>query len=239
MPDEIKIDLFHPQQPRIPGVSHAEPDAIDTPVETPEPVLPSATLERVQALVPLLWFLLTIAGIATAGAGLFLWSKKTVNKAVPDAQPVTSAAVAAPLKAKNTTSLPVGPGFIATTEEIAKPWSSKEFLFRNPVTNAAAPAVLVRLPGGALWALSLRQPFGDCDLEYVTSPEKLQADYRVHSSHPMIADPCNGTVFDLSRYGNGPNGLVRGEIVAGTAVRPPIAIEVQTRGKQIFATRSE
>lgn len=133
----------------------------------------------------------------------------------------------------------MGPGLIATTEELAKPWSSKPFLFRNPVTNDPLPSLLVRLPGGMLWALSLRQPFGDCNLEYVTASERLQTDYRVHSTHPMIADPCNGTVFDLSQYGNGPNGLVRGEIVSGTAVRPPIAIEIQTRGKQIFAVRSE
>jgi len=238
MPDESKIDPFHPQQPRIPGVSEAKVDLITVPEATPESNLPSPTAERLRSLVPLLWFMLTVAGIATTGAGLLLWSRNSPTKTVVSRPVESSPAPPAPTP-KNTGNMPVAPGLIATTEELAKPWSSKQFSFRNPVTNDPSPAVLVRLPGGALWALSLRQPFGDCNLEYVTSSRRLQTDYRVHSTHPMMVDPCNGTVFDLAQYGDGPNGLVRGEIVAGTAVRPPVAIEIRTRGKQIFAIRSE
>jgi hypothetical protein len=239
MPDQIKIDLFHPQQPRIPGVEDAKLEPVALPDEPSAPSLPSQTLERMRSLVPLLWFMLTIAGIATTGAGLLLWSKKTSDKTISASRPTVSTLPSPLPLPKIAGNTPVAPGLVATTEELAKPWSSKQFLFRNPVTNDPSPAVLVRLPGGALWALSLRQPFDDCNLEYVTSSQKLQSDYRVHSTHPMVVDPCNGTVFDLSQYGNGPNGLVRGEIVAGTAVRPPIAIEIQARGKQIFAIRSE
>ena len=207
--------------------------------DPPPPSLPSPAAEKLHSLVPLLWFMLTLAGVVTTGAGLLLWSKHVSRNTVSDSEPVAASSVAPQPVEKITGGMPVAPGMIATTGEMDKPWSSKQFLFRNPVTNEPFPAVLVRLPGGALWALSLRQPYGDCNLEYVTSSQKLQTDYRVHSTHPMMVDPCNGTVFDLSQYGNGPNGLVRGEIVAGTAVRPPIAIEVQTRGKQIFAVRSE
>lgn len=240
MPDDIKIDLFHPPQPRIPGVSDAQTDPDVISEGAAEPSLPSPAVERLRSLVPLLWFMLTIAGIVTAGAGLLLWSKKVPEKTPTVSQPVTTTPIVLPSPPKNNGDLPVGPGPIATTEELAKPWSSKEFLFRNPVSSEPVPAMVIRLPGGALWALSLRPPFGgECNLEYVTSSQKLQTDYRIHSGHPMIVDPCNATVFDLTQYGNGPNGLVRGEIVAGTAVRPPLAIEVQTRGEKVFAIRSE
>jgi hypothetical protein len=46
-------------------------------------------------------------------------------------------------------------------------------------------------------------------------------------------------VYDLTRYGTGPNGAVRGAIVSGRGVRPPTAIEVKVRGKQIVATQLE
>jgi hypothetical protein len=55
----------------------------------------------------------------------------------------------------------------------------------------------------------------------------------------MVGDPCNHAVFDLTRYGSGPNGLVRGEIKQGAAVRPPIAIEIETKGKRLLAVRME
>ena len=100
-------------------------------------------------------------------------------------------------------------------------------------------AVVVHLPSGIYWAFSLREPFGTCELEYVTDLGKLQRDYGFHADHPMVGDPCNRAVFDLTRYGTGPNGVVRGAIVSGQGVRPPLAIEVKVRGKQIVATQLE
>jgi hypothetical protein len=55
----------------------------------------------------------------------------------------------------------------------------------------------------------------------------------------MIGDPCNRAVFDLLKYGTGPAGVVRGEIVQGPALRPPVAIQIRTEGSEIVAVRME
>jgi hypothetical protein len=155
--------------------------------------------------------------------------------------PVPAAMGAAPgeVAPKVQEALPMGPGEIASTEELAKPWSSKRFVFHNQLTDEQVPAMVVRLPNGVYWGFSLREPYGSCEMEWVTDLNKLQTDYGFRSQHPMIADPCNHSVFDLARYGNGPNGLVRGEVVHGAAVRPPVAIEVREQGKTILAVRME
>jgi hypothetical protein len=138
-----------------------------------------------------------------------------------------------------TANLPLGPGPIGTTAELSKTWSSKRFLFRAPETADDVPAMVVKLPGDVLWAISMRAPFGTCDLEYVTNLQKLATQYRLTADHPMVADSCTHTVYDLTRYGSGPNGVVRGAIVKGEGIRPPIAIEVRARGKEVVATRIE
>ena len=99
--------------------------------------------------------------------------------------------------------------------------------------------MVVRLPGNAYWAFSLRSPYGTCDLEFVTDTEKLRSAYHFTTVHPMVADPCTHTVYDLTKYGSGPNGLVRGAVVAGTGIRPPLAIEVQIKGSKVIASRAE
>jgi hypothetical protein len=135
--------------------------------------------------------------------------------------------------------IPTGPGPIATTQELNKPWAGRRFLFHNQTLNSTAPAEVVRLPGGSFWAVSLREPFGTCRMEYVTDMKVLRDDYQVNASHPMVADPCSHAVFDLAEYGSGPNGLVRGDVIAGFSSRPPIAIEVKVQGSQVIAVRSE
>jgi hypothetical protein len=141
--------------------------------------------------------------------------------------------------AQATANLPLGPGPIATTAEMSKTWSSKRFLFRAPQTADDVPAMAVKLPGDVLWAISMRAPFGTCDLEYVTNLQKLASQYQLTADHPMVADSCTHTVYDLTRYGSGPNGVVRGAIVKGEGIRPPIAIEVRARGKEVVVTRIE
>jgi len=133
----------------------------------------------------------------------------------------------------------MGPGGVATAAELAKPWSAKRFYFRDPVTSKVVPAMVVHLPGGTFWGFSLREPYGSCELEYVTDLNKLRTDYNFTASYPMLGDPCNKTVFDLTRYGSGPSGLVRGEIEQGSGWRPPMAIEVRTEGNEIIAVRME
>ena len=116
-------------------------------------------------------------------------------------------------------------------------WSTKEFVYKE--TNGdKTPALLVRLPKGDYWAISLREPFGTCQLEFA-SVEKLRSDYNLTAPYPMIGDPCSHAVFDLTQYGEGPNGMVRGAIVAGAAVRPPLAIEVTVKDGKIVASQEE
>jgi len=152
-----------------------------------------------------------------------------------------AAAPAAPAKTAPAEKLLTGPGPVATTAELAKPWSSRKFLFSSPLADGPVPAMVVRLPGGELWGFSLREPFGECELQYVTDLKAIEADYGFHAEHPMVVNPCTHAVYDLMRYGGGaPNGgLVRGDIVEGTGVRPPLAIEMKTSGKDIVAVRSE
>jgi len=134
--------------------------------------------------------------------------------------------------------LPVAPGPVATTAELAHSWDARKFSYLN-VDGDSFPAMVVRLPGNTYWAFSLRAPYGTCELELVTDMQKLQSDYKFAATHPMVADPCTHTLYDLTKYGGGPNDLVRGAVVAGTGIRPPLAIEVQVHGHEILATRSE
>jgi hypothetical protein len=138
-------------------------------------------------------------------------------------------------------SLPVAPGPIARIDELTNAWSSKRFVFHDPLTSESVPALLVRLPRGEYWAFSLREPYGTCELEYLTDIQKLQSEYGFRAEHPMVANPCKHTVYDLMRYGAGATngGLVRGEIVHGPGIRPPTAIEIRTSGREIVAERLE
>ena len=132
----------------------------------------------------------------------------------------------------------VAPGVVATEAELAKPWAAKEFSYRDPIMDREVPAIVVHLPRGGYWGFSLIEPFGTCQLEYVTNLERLRTFYGFAADHPMVGDPCNRAVFDLLQYGGPPGAEVRGAPVRG-GVRPPIAIEIEQRGKEILATKME
>lgn len=234
-----KIDPFKPVQPRIPGVSDApaaakqppalaQPDRVAAPEShsTPEPL-------------PAKWIVAAITAAVVLVAAAALWNRKPTDQSEQEGTVPASLPGSALHAARAGPPLPAGPGPIATTEELAKPWSARKFLFRNSLTGEMAPAVVVRLPGGTYWALSLQEPFGTCELEYVTDLKKLHDEYGYAADHPMVADPCNRSVFDLLRYGSGPVGLVRGEVEQGPAIRPPMAIEVREEGQKIVAVRME
>jgi hypothetical protein len=236
MPDDNrKSDAFKPQQPKIPGVS-------DAPAEPSNSAAPgaaeSASKNSESEGLPA-WITLSIAGVLILIIAGVWWSHRSAPQQTVSVPAAMGAEPPAEVATKVQETLPMGPGEIASTEELAKPWSSKRFIFHNQLTNEQVPAMVVRLPNGVYWGFSLREPYGSCELEWVTDLNKLQTDYDFRSQHPMIADPCNHSVFDLTRYGNGPNGLVRGEIVHGAAVRPPMAIEVREQGKKILAVRME
>jgi hypothetical protein len=241
MPDKPKEqDPFRPQEPNIPGVT-GNP-ARHKPA--PEPPRPAASQFRnsvpVADKVPAQkWLAIAALAIGLVSLALFLWKHSGApaqSQEVPAAVPVVDLQ---PTPLQPALVLVVGPGPVATTAELAKPWSSKRFEFHDPKTADNLSAVVVHLPSGIYWAFSLREPFGTCELEYVTDLGKLQRDYGFHADHPMVGDPCNRAVFDLTRYGTGPNGVVRGAIVSGQGVRPPLAIEVKVRGKQVVATQLE
>jgi hypothetical protein len=136
---------------------------------------------------------------------------------------------------------------IATVEEMASAWASKEFVYKNPVSGENVPAALVHLPTGAAsqrasyWAFSLNAPFGNCRLEYITDLQKLRSDYGFSSAkHPMVGNPCSRTVYDPLKMMNIPGSVwVRGAIVQGSDLRPPLGIDVEIRDKQILAARME
>ena len=235
MPDEKKFDPFKPQQPVIPGVPAESPKKKKAP---PEPV-PDSSPRAVQPppKSPFVWMGVA-AGAVLVVAGIAWWAHgSSANSAPPVA--VEEPVAEAPPAPKPVEHLPIGPGEIVRTEELTKPWSYKRFIFNNPYNQEKVPAVVVRLPGKDFWAVSLREPYGNCNLEYVTDLEKLSTQYHYSAEHPMVADPCGRVVFDLARYATGPNGLVRGAVVKGTAPRPPIAIEVETNGQWILAVRIE
>lgn len=230
------MDFFKPQQPRIPGVLPSAPPEEE---KAPSENVVGRGLEKAKVLAPLLWVALTVAGIAASGAAMLWLTQKRAQEVTPAASPKVDLDVPGAKSTKAADHLPIAPGPIATADDLSKPWSSRRFLFRSPITSELLPAVVVHVPGGDLWAISLREPFGTCDMEYVTNLNTLKTKYNYEADHPMVVDPCNGGVFDLSIYGSGPNGMVRGEIVAGTAVRPPLAIKTEKRDKEVFAVQME
>lgn len=234
MPEEKQIDPFKPQQPTIPGVS-----------DSTRAAQKSASLKSASPLknekaegLPTVW--VAFIGLALVICiGVAWWSHRSFAKAAANVEKVEAPAPAVEEKPKAEERLPIGPGEVATTNQLGKVWSSQRFMFRNTLTSEQFPAMVVHLPDGVYWGFSLREPFGTCELEYVTDLAKLQNEYHFSADHPMVGDTCNRTVFDLTKYGSGPNGLVRGEIVQGSAVRPPMAIEIRTKGNQLIAVRME
>jgi len=233
-------DPFKPQEPNIPGVT-GNPARHKPAPEPPRPFASqfrnsAAVAEKIPAQK---WLAIAALAIGLVSLAMFLWkhsSAATQSPEVPAAVPVVDLP---PAPLQPVAALPVGPGPVATTAELAKPWSFKRFEFHTPQTGDNLSAVVVHLPSGVYWGFSLREPYGTCELEYVTDLGRLEREYGFHADHPMVADPCNRAVFDLTRYGTGPNGVVRGAIVSGQGVRPPTAIEMKVRGKQVVATQLE
>lgn len=232
-----KTDPFKPQQPSLPGVPAAAPT--EKPVEESAEDLRAKPMAKLRDVpLPPNWIMATLGGALLLGSAIAWWSHASSAR-VTQPDPEVAAAPTPAEKIRAPEKLPVAPGQVATTDELAKPWASKRFIFRDTATSRQTLGIVVHLPDGTYWGLSLREPYGECELEFVTDLEKLAAEYHYGASHPMVVNPCNRTVFDLMRYGNAPGGLVRGEIAQGAGVRPPMAIEIRTRGNQIMAVRTE
>jgi hypothetical protein len=129
-----------------------------------------------------------------------------------------------------------GPSVAGTVEELSKPWAAKKFNFVKPYTRENIDAIVIRLPSGELWAFSLQAPYGNCALEYVTDLSAIASKYRFRAAHPMVVNPCDSTVFDPLKVGTIDGSTwARGQIVQGTSLRPPFAINVKVRGRSIVA----
>jgi hypothetical protein len=242
MPDDHRSDAFKPVPPSIPGVPA---NAVKSKPPEPPPPAPATVYvdapRREAASQHHIWIIAAVVAACSVGGALLVWhsvSSLHADQAADNsvtAEPMISAQPLKPAK-----GLPAGPGPVATTEELAKPWASRPFGFPDSVTGEPVQAMVVHLPDGTYWAFSLREPFGDCALEYVTDLGKLRDDYNFAATHPMVVNTCTQTVYDLLRYG-GPSdsALVRGEVVHGSGIRPPMAIEVRVEGKRIVAVRME
>ena len=134
---------------------------------------------------------------------------------------------------------------IGTKDELAAPWSSKQFTYRRPFSGDKLEALVIRLPGGTereplYWGVELQAPYNHCELKYVTDLSALASQYGFRATHPMIVDTCNGSIFDPLKMGTlGDGSWTRGELVKGGDLRPPLAIEIQVQGNRLVAGRAE
>jgi hypothetical protein len=229
MSDQPESQRFKPEMPRIPGVA---------------PV-PGAGLPKSSNLT-VITVLLVVLFVVALGAHYALRPK-----------PIEPTAVAPPPQLQVPTPapdpdflLPIASGaqpVVATIAEMARPWSSKSFMLHDPISNENVPALLIRLPGGSAsqasgyWGLSMNPAYGSCRLEYLTDLAKLRADYGYRAAnHPMVGNPCSHTVFDPAKMTMLPGNIwVRGAIVQGSDIRPPLGVEIEIKGKDILAIRRE
>jgi hypothetical protein len=229
MTDQPPSDRFKSEMPQIPGVSGPGSRASANPA------------------IKLVIGLLAVLLVVFLGAR-WAMRPKHASQQMADQQPQIEVPSPAP---DPSTLLPhatdANPG-IADVNEMAKPWSSKQFFIRNGLTGENIPAMLVRLPGGSptqasgYWAFSISSPFGNCKLEYITDLDKLKNEYGYRAAkHPMVGNPCSHTVFDPAKTAVLPGSevWVRGAIVQGSDLRPPLGVELKIVGKNILAVRSE
>lgn len=196
MPTGPKFDPFKPQQPQIPGVPANAQAAQNSSSRLVADQHPSGAPPQRTASLPAPsgwpnWLRIgAAAAVVIVILGVAWWVR--VSSAKSPEQP-SSVAVrdVKPASVEPVESLPKGPGEIATEHDLEQAWSSQQFLFQNAATSEVFPALAVRLPGGALWGISLREPFGRCELEYVTDLHTLRSQYGLRTTHPMVADPCS------------------------------------------------
>jgi len=223
-------DRFQTEVPQVPGVS----------VENSRPTI--STSAAVKPVIALLALVL----VAFVGARWGLRPKHG-EPTTAEQQPQIEVPTAAPDPNSLLPHATADAPGIAEVAEMAKPWSSKEFYFRAGLTGENIPAMLIRLPVGSpaqangYWAFSLNAPYGNCRLEYLADVGKLKSDYGFSSAkHPMVGNPCSRTVFDPLKMSDlAGNVFVRGGIVQGSDLRPPLGIEIKVQSKNILAVRME
>jgi len=242
MANATKFDPFKPAQPSIPGVpAPARPAPELEPAPESEAAAysdPPAPRKSIPAGV---WVALGLIIVLSVGSAWIFRGSSSAAK--PQATAIDDSSAPAPAvdSSAPAENLPIAPGIIGSTKDLERPWAAKKFLFRSDLSNGPVPALVVHLPNGQYWAISMIEPFGNCQLEYLTDLNALRSEYNFSANHPMIGNPCTHTVYDLLQYESGAadGGLVRGAIVHGVGVRPPMAIEIEVEGKQLRAVRME
>ena len=221
-------ERFRTEMPDIPGVNHARPGVSKQAND--------ANKRR----------FLQMGGLALVvllmGTVVLLLIKRASHSAArsADSDAAIEGSAPSPAAAGSEAAVPDGPIQAGTAEELAKSWSAKQFTFVKPFTHEKVHAMVIRLPSGHLWAFALPEPYGHCELEFVTDVDQLGKQYGYRASHPMVASPCSGTVYDPMKVGSiGDNVFVRGEIVRGSGLRPPISIDVVEKDGSIIADRIE
>jgi hypothetical protein len=229
MSDQPTPDRFKAEMPQIPGVSGAGSRRSHTAV-------PLAVIGGLAAVLIIVFLV-----------GRWLLRPHPTEIAAPEPAPQLEVPTPPPDPAAALPHSTAQNPQIGTVDQFVKPWSSQEFIFRDRLNGENIPAIIIRLPvGGAsqasgYWALSLKAPYGSCKLEYVTDLEKLRNDYDFRGArHPMVGNPCTRTLFDPLRMANMPGNVwVRGAMVQGSDLRPPLGIELSIEKGQILALRME
>ena len=227
---EPKAARFRADMPQIPGVIAGGP---------------SRKAPSVNPAIPLGIGIAAVVLVALLGSRLISHPKpaEPVVAAPPQIEVATPAIDPNSLLPHATATAPE----IASVAEMSKPWASKSFFFVNHLTGENVPAMLVRLPQGSAnsaegyWAYEVNVPFGNCKFEFITDLNHLTNDYGFQGArHPMVGNPCSRSVFDPTKMSEIPgNFWVRGTLVQGSDVRPPLGIELKIQNKNILALRME
>lgn len=238
MPDQPQQpSSLKPAMPQVPGV----------PVHKEVPKSPFAELSPTARLV------LSIALFVLVGGTVAYFVLRPARHPQKDdrfAAESTSEKAAAAATSSSNEAQPIDAGHPSngpiTTQELAARWSFRTFTFRRGLTGETVPAMVVRLPQGdgssaqSYWAFSLKDPFGSCQLEFITDLDRLSSEYGFQARHPMLVNPCNRGVFDPLQMASLSTGAwVRGAVVHGSALRPPFAIEIRIEADQIIPIQME
>lgn len=228
-PAENKSSRFRPEMPQIPGVSQSPSQA-----RRPSSGTNTQLVLQIGGIAAI---------VAVLGGIIFWWAvsrpRGSAKTPSPDTEATEQSSPLAPLP-NSIAPAQAGPTIAATVDELSKPWSAKKFMYTDSVTFEKTPAMVVRIPGGELWAFSLEGPLGRCQLEYVTDLAALASRFGYRATHPMVVNPCDKTVYDPLKVGAlGGNTWARGEIVQGSALRPPLSIDVRVSGRSILADKIE
>ena len=235
MAEQNPNDRFKAEMPTIPGVAAGKSRTVSRGITPVQIAAGSLVLLTVMLAVGFAMRPRPAQAIAAAAPGqIEVPSQKTSSAPGPDP-------AGADAQSLGTEQV------IATTLEMSKAWSSKDFLYRKPLSDWTIPAMLVRLPVGSAtqasgyWAFATNAAYGNCRLEYITDLKRLSEEYGYRRArHPMLVNPCNRAVIDPLKLSSLPGGAwVRGEIVQGADMRPPLAIEVKIKGQKILANRME